>query len=289
MSLTPGAGSMGYYGDQGSFASGSGSTGPAPGSGVGAGSPSAPAASPPATNLAPVNVNATASPGPPSSIDFGIGGVSAGGGLSADGRAPLHVTNLAPVNVKAQMPVQPGMFDSYMMWANDHPVLSKLAEGVVGNVTGLSPVLVAAHAYYNAKHGQPWFGTLLSKFGSAIGGIGSLGSGPGYPLSSNDNNPLFADLYNEPTTNPGMSAGDGGSGPIGGTPSITTSGALPYYPGLSALSGGLAPIGGFWNQQALRDAAPVYGPYAGFAQAAAPNPNPYGLPQAFAPAGIRGS
>jgi hypothetical protein len=202
---------------------------------------------------------------------------------------PLSVKDLAPVHVTAQMPAQPGMFDSYMMWANDHPALSKLAEGVVGNVTGLAPVFVGAHAYYNAQHGQPLFGSLLSKFGSALGGLASLGDGPGGPLNTSPNSPLFSNLTDPSAVGSGADTSYGMGSGLSGSPSLAASGSLPYYPGLSALSGGAAPLGGFWNQQALRDAAPVYGPYAGFGQGAAPNPNPYGLPQALAPAGIRGS
>jgi hypothetical protein len=187
------------------------------------------------------------------------------------------------------MPAPTSWFDNYMMWSRDHPVVSKLAENVAGvAIPMLKPVLVAAHTYYNSQHGQPLFGDMFGKLTGMFDGLGSLGNGPGAPLSNNDNNPLFANFDNSATTS---GSGATGGGPLNGvgSPSIATSGALPYYPGLSALSGGSAPIGGFWNQQALRDAAPAYGPYAGFAQGIAPNPNPYGLPQALAPAGIRGS
>jgi hypothetical protein len=290
MSLTPGGGNMGMFG--GGYASGGGVPSSAVSNGGAGGLASTLNTSLSIKDLAPVNVSAITTSGP-SGLDFYTGGGSPGSGAGPSfgaPSAPLHVTDLAPTHVTAQMPAPTNWFDNYMMWSHDHPVVSKLAENVAGGaIPLLSPVLVAAHAYYNNQHGKPLLGDLFGDITGAFRGLGSLGSGPGSPLSSNDNNPLFADLYNEPTTNLGMSGGGGGSGPISGTPSIASSGALPNYPGLSALSGGSAPVGGFWNQRALRDASPVYGPYAGFAQGAAPNPSPYGLPPALAPTGIRGS
>jgi hypothetical protein len=242
-----------------------------------------------ATNLAPVNVNAGVLNIPPLTYNdpFGTSGAGSGGSPAQGESLPLHVTNLAPVKVQAQMPVQPGWFDQWNMFEHDHPYLSGLAESAASAaIPWLKPVLVGAHAYYNAQHGQPLLGNL---WGKITGGLASLGDGPGSPLSNSPNTPLFSDLYGQPASGSGADTSYGIGSGLSGSPSIAASGSLPYYPGLSALSGGSAPIGGFWNQQALRDAAPAYGPYAGFAQGAAPNPNPYGLPPALAPTGIRGS
>jgi hypothetical protein len=289
LSLTPGGGSVGTD-IFGTPLSGGAGGAPAPSSGP---IPSGwtPDTSLSVKNLAPVNVNAITTGGP-SSLDLYSGGGAMGSGAGPSFGAPsvpLSVKDLAPVHVTAQMPAPTNWFDNYMMWSNDHPMLSKLAESAVGGVTGLSPVLVAAHAYYNSQHGQPLFGNLLGKLSGALGGLGSLGDGPGSPLSNSPNTPLFSDLYGQQASGSGADTSYGIGSGVSGSPSIATSGSLPYYPGLSALSGGSAPIGGFWNQQALRDASPAYGPYAGFAQGAAPNPNPYGLPPALAPTGIRGS
>lgn len=247
------------------------------------------------SNLAPVNVNAvTMGSSPMMGNLYGNGGMSGAPNMGSGGGAGnVPVKDLAPVHVNAQMPVQPNMFDRYMGWSNDHPFLSGLAENAVGGVTGLAPVIVAAHAYYNAQHNQPIFGSLsdlASKAGHALGGLGSLGgmfSGPGSPLSANSNSPVFGDLYSSQST--GMATGLGGNPqhPQSGSSGYTiasSGGALPYYPGLSSLgNGGPAPMGGFWNQQAIHDAAPTYGPYAGMSGSTPPATPPL---SPYAPSGI---
>lgn len=149
--------------------------------------------------------------------------------------------------------------------------------------------MVAANAYEKYKHAQPLLGS-LSGLGNAVSGLfGGLGDGPGSPLSNSPNSPLFASQYaamfNGTGSGNGSDSGAPGGGAFGG-PTIASSGALPTYPGLSALSGGSAPLGGFWNQRALHDAAPVYGPYAAFGHG---TPS-YPLAGAqIAPAGILGA
>jgi hypothetical protein len=276
ISLNPGAGNLSGYGLGSSY-------------GTQSVTPGTPAASPQgsmgmpsnqtATNLAPVHVT---SPPPPSSPMFGdiFGGSSTPGGPDSNG---FTIKDLAPVKVAPQMPMQPNMFDRYMMWSNDHPVLSKLAESVAGGVTGLSPVMVAAHAYYNSQHGK----SLLGSLGNLFSGIGSLGSGGdsgGGPLGNSPNTPLFSNRYGPSTQSPGLQDGPGPSASgVYGAPSIASSGALPLYPGMSPLPAGSAPIGGFWNQRALRDAAPTYGPYSGFGQGTTGSQ----IAPAFAPNGIQ--
>lgn len=288
LSLNPGIGNPGSGRDGflGGYSGGPGGAGG--GGGGGAASPSSPpiaASGQPqsAQNFAPVNVQALA---PPSFGLSALGSIYSDSPTSASvspDPGGVSVKNLAPTNVQAQMPVKPGLFGSYNQWYNDHRFLGGMAEGLASAaIPMLKPVLVAAHAYYRSQHGQPLFGPLWGRIANAFSGSGD---GPGSPLSNSPNSPLFASLYDARGSGSGADPNAPGGG-LFGAPTIASSGALPAYPGLSGLSGGSAPLGGFWNQQALRDAAPVYGPYAAFGHGT-PSSLPAGAP--FAPAGILGA
>lgn len=294
MSLNPGAGSMGTD-IFGAALSGSGGGGLLSGGGGGqaAGGPIPqgwrPDTSLTIKDLAPVSVSALS----PSSIGAPMFGSlysdsGSSGSISAPDIGGVHVTNLAPTQVQAQMPVKPSWLDQLYMAQNDHPALSSLVKGVAGNIPLLGPVMVAANAYENYKHGQPLFGSLGGLGGSLAHLLSGLGDGPGGPLSTSPNSPLYASQYAamfNGTPGAGSSDPAGSMGSMGG-PALASSGALPAYPGLGALSGGSAPLGGFWNQRALHDAAPVYGPYAAFGHGTT-SYLPAGAP--FAPAGILGA
>lgn len=189
---------------------------------------------------------------------YGMGGNGGMGGSLAPGGA--QVKDLAPVHVTAQTPRQPGIFGSYMQWANDHPTLSKMAEGLVGSaIPTLGTVFAGAHAYYNSQHGRPLFGNMFGKLGGSVSDmLGAIGSGPGGPLSSNQQNPLYKDLDSSFFNGSG-SPGGGGFG------SSYYDSQLPNYPGLASVSAYplSGDMGGYWNQQAIHDAAPTYGPFAG--------------------------
>lgn len=289
MSLNPGAGIagtdvQGYDTTGGTSFGGSGPAMPAGAAPSGQGNTGVNA-----TNLASVNVSGTSTPYLGSSGFNSLNQGPAGNtGIMPPTIGGLHVTNLAPTNVKAQMPVQPSMLDQAWMWSNDHKAVSNAAQGALGSaIPLLAPVMSIANAYENYKHGLPLLQGQFGGLGSLVGPVSSLFSGlghaPGGPLASTSNNPLYGAQDAAAFQGPPGGASYGGAMPnsgILGAPSIASSGALPAYPGLTGLSGGSAPLGGYWNQQAIRDAAPAYGPYAGMRI-------PSSIPSGLAPTGIQ--
>lgn len=279
--ITPGAGAMGYYGDSSPFnPSNSGGIASSPGSAVGPATAAAQSAiyGQPATNLAGVTVNAYA-PTLPSMAP--ITGASAGisdNPFGIDGsnlRPNIDLKNMLPVKVTAQPTVTPSWYDTLNMMANDHPVMT----GLLGSVTNLSPVITTAHTLWNAQHGispldslNPLGGSVSRMF-SALGNGGGLGNTPPDPHALNS-------LLHPPASNPGSP----GIGSAGAGSSLFTSGPLPDYASLNALGNfGAAPIGGYWNQQALKMAAPAFGPYAGYGSSSYV---PTSHNNVFAPTGI---
>lgn len=149
------------------------------------------------------------------------------------------------------------------MWGNDHPIASNLIKAAAGSIPLLGPVMVAANAYENAKHGQPMFGGLSSLSTGISHLFNGMGSMPGVANPGNTASGATAfqqaPLSNQPAV-PGNGTG-------GGFSIASFGGALPYYPSSVASAGsGTAPMGGMWNQQAIHSAAPTYGPYAGMGQ-----------------------
>jgi len=134
--------------------------------------------------------------------------------------------------------------------------------------------MAIANAYERHKHGQPLFGNAFGKLTGSVSGIfNELGSGPGGPLSSNDQNPLYKDLDSSFFDSSGSPGGSTGG-------SSYYDSQLPDYPGLASMSayplGGS--MGGYWNKLAIHDAAPAYGPFAGYGK----------KPLPIAPTGILG-
>lgn len=279
--ITPGAGAMGYYGDSSPFnPSNAGGIASSSGSAVGPATAAAQNAvyGQPATNLGGVTVNAYA---PTLQSMVPITGASAGisdNPFGIDGsnlRPNIDLKNMLPVKVTAQSTVTPSWYDTLNMMANDHPVMT----GLLGSVTNLSPVITTAHALWNAQHGVSLLDSLNPLGGSVSHMLSALGSGGGLGNTPPDPHALNS-LLHPPASNPGSPGiGSGGAGS-----SLFTSGPLPDYASLHALGNfGAPPVGGYWNQQALKMAAPAYGPYAGYG-GAAPQPINYANP--YAPSGI---
>lgn len=177
------------------------------------------------------------------------------------------------------MPRTPGLYEGLWMRQNDlradHPLAYQAAKTAIGSAIPVLPtVLAVANAYQRWKHGMPLFGDTLGKLGGAAQDMFSgMGSHTGGPLSSTPQHPLYDGLY----TN-GISGG-GGAG-SGGPSQPNTQ--LPNYPAIQSMSAhpiGLGDLGGYWNQVAIHDAAPTYGPFAGYGK----NPLP------IAPSGIFGA
>lgn len=288
MSLTPGSGSgqtvLGGFGPIGGSAGGGSASGGGGGTASGGRVPGAPGAQ----TLSTVQVNGGGLQGQAPMFGTQYGQSSTPPSNTAGG---LHVTDLAPVNVKPQMPVQPNWFSQYEMWGNDHPWLQHMAEAAVsGAIPLMKPVFVGAHAYFNAAHGHPLFGTFLNSAQHLVNRDQSTPASQSAPnpLAASVENPLYGNLYNGPAASDGPGSPGGASqsfnaGAAGSITGLLSGGPLPAYPGLGSFSGGSAPIGGFWNQQALRSASPAYGPYAGYGNTPAPAP---ATPQGFAPFGI---
>jgi hypothetical protein len=165
------------------------------------------------------------------------------------------------VNVTAQLPKTPGWYERLWMMQNDHPLASQGLKTALGGAIPILPTVFGiANMYERYKHGQPLLGKTMGNLGGTVSNIFSgLGSGPGGPLSSNDQNPLYKDLDS--------SFFDGSGSPGGG--GFGTSyydSKLPDYPGLTGLSAYplSGDVGGYWNQRAIHDAAPAYGPFSNF-------------------------
>lgn len=156
---------------------------------------------------------------------------------------------------------------------NDHPVEYHAAKAALGATGPILPTVYAfANAYQRWKHGMPLFGNVFGNLGGTVSGM--FKDSPGGPLSSDKENPLYKDLDS--------SFFDGSGSPGGG--GFGTSyydSKLPDYPGLASMSA--YPMsgdpGGYWNQRAIHDAAPTYGPFAGYGK----------KPLPIAPAGILGT
>lgn len=226
-----------------------------------------------------VHVNANA---PAGGYDLGsLGGFTGMGGSGGIAGSPapsgVHVKNLNPVHVTAQMPVKPSWPDQLWMrqndLRNDHPYAYHAAKTALGIAVPILPTVMAvANAYERYKHGQPLFGNMFGKLVGSVSGLFS--NSPGGPLSSNQENPLYKDLDSSFFNGSGSPSGSTGG-------SSYYDSQLPNYPGLASMSAypvALGDMGGYWNQMALHDAAPTYGPFGGYGN----------KPLPIAPTGISG-
>ena len=298
-----GSGSTGYGGDDNAK---SGSFDP-----VGAGTPSASALATlnsmrqdiQPTNLSGVTVNAYTPSLPP----MGAIGGSPGGGVTNLPAVPVSayqptigglpdllkngtnglqvngadVTNLAPVTVQA--PAPSGLIGTLANFKANHPILYQLGETglnvATGGVTALPSMVV--NAMVDHANGKSVVDSLLP-FGTSLSSLGSLLGNGGNASSTDATNALQSLLASQSPNVVGTPSGQSGSPNLNGA--LSTNGPLPDYASLHALGNfGTPPVGGYWNQQALKMAAPAYGPYAGYG-GAAPQPINYANP--YAPSGI---
>ena len=146
------------------------------------------------------------------------------------------------------------------MQAN-HPVMFGAAEGLLGSMTGTSPLLAAYNLYHNlSSNGNP-----LGSLGNSLSGLFS-GSNNGPGFSAGDVSQSLNDLSGMGQAgNGGGGAGQAGGGQAGGGPVAQPVPGMSGSPTPSSYSytPQPAPLGGYWNQQAIQMANPVYGPYAG--------------------------
>lgn len=167
---------------------------------------------------------------------------------------------------------QVGLSGNWLTRMNaNHPFLTSLG----ANILGLGPALGAYNLYNSftnnsALHnlgndisglfshsGTPSGGFNASGVNDALNGLSGMGMGSGAPGGGMAPGSIGG----------GMPFGGGGSPSYGGfvgTPSVSGESYTPLgnYPQPASYQ---APVGGYWNQQAIRDAAPAYGPYAGLA------------------------
>src|SRR5690348_7896388 len=111
--------------------------------------------------------------------------------------------------------------------AADHPYAYNAAKAAMGAVPFLPTVYAFANAYQRWKHGMPLFSNPFHNLTGSVSNVfHDIGSGPGGPLSSNDQNPLYKDLDSSFFNSSGSPGGSTGG-------SSYYDSQLPDYPGLA--------------------------------------------------------
>lgn len=172
------------------------------------------------------------------------------------------------------LPNQPqqSIFGRFEDWKSQHPYLGNLAMGVVGNATGLGPILTGADMIYRMRNGNNPFSGLGSSLSNLFSGGNASGVGGTVGSGSAGLDQYLGGLS-------GMQ-GSGGVGDMsGGGPTYGIGQPLPPQQNPSTVVPGMANVpgmgqgmgtyvpqltGGMWNQLAQQQAmTPYQGPATG--------------------------